>query len=98
MSPLLALLLLLVAFGGAGVVMTRDPLRQALASSFFGLALAVLFLALHAPDVAISQIAVGAVVVPLMVVLTLAKVRELALERRAREEDGGPESHSEEGG
>lgn len=67
--------LLLVAVAGTGVVLTRDPLRQAVSVSFYGLALGILFLVVHAPDVALSQIVVGAVALPLMVLLALAKVR-----------------------
>jgi len=37
--------------------------------------LAVLFLAFQAPDVTLSELTVGAVVLPLLLVLTLAKVR-----------------------
>jgi uncharacterized MnhB-related membrane protein len=36
--------------------------------------LAVLFLAFQAPDVTLSELTVGAVVLPLLLVLTLAKV------------------------
>jgi uncharacterized MnhB-related membrane protein len=64
---------LLVAAAGFGVVATRDPLRQSMVASFFGLLLAILFTVLQAPDVALSEIVVGAVAYPLMVVLTVAK-------------------------
>lgn len=70
-----ALMLLLVAACAMGVVATRDPLNQAIAVSFYGLLLGVLFFAFQAPDVALSQIVVGAVAYPLMVLLALAKVR-----------------------
>jgi len=69
-----AVALLAVAALGTGVVLVRDPARQALASSVFGLALAVLFLAFQAPDVALSQIVVGAVALPAMILLTIRKV------------------------
>jgi uncharacterized MnhB-related membrane protein len=68
--------LLLVAAGGAAVVLTRNPLNQAIVASFYGLLLGILFLVLQAPDVALSQIVVGAVALPLMILLALAKVRE----------------------
>jgi energy-converting hydrogenase B subunit D len=73
--------LLAVAVAGTATVFVRDPLRQALASAVFGLTLAVLFLAFGAPDVALSQIVVAGVAVPVMVLLTLAKVRTDAAER-----------------
>jgi len=74
-TVLLAAVLLLVAAGGTAVVLTRDPLNQAIMASFFGLLLALAFLVLQAPDVALSQITVGAVALPLMILLALAKVR-----------------------
>jgi energy-converting hydrogenase B subunit D len=69
---------LLVAAGGTAVALTRDPLDQAIVASFYGLVLGIMFLVFQAPDVALSQIAVGAVALPLMIVLALAKVRALA--------------------
>jgi uncharacterized MnhB-related membrane protein len=70
-----ALSLLLVAALGAGVVRVRDPARQAVAMSFYGLTLALMFFVYQAPDVALSQIVVGAVATPLMVLLSLVKIR-----------------------
>jgi energy-converting hydrogenase B subunit D len=74
-SVLQIVILLLVAAGGTGVVLTRDPLSQAVGVSFFGLLLAVLFLVFQAPDVALSAIVVGALALPLMILLALAKTR-----------------------
>jgi energy-converting hydrogenase B subunit D len=76
--------LLAVAVAGTATVLTRDPLRQAVSSGVLGLSLAVLFLAFGAPDVALSQIVVAGVAVPVMVLLTLAKIRVSERE----EEDG----------
>jgi len=67
--------LLLVGGAGTCVVVARDPLRQAILASFFGIVLALLFFVWQAPDVALSEIVVGAVALPLMILLTLAKVR-----------------------
>ncbi len=67
--------LVLVALGGAGVVLTRDPLYQAIVVSFYGILLALLFFLFQAPDVALSQIVVGALALPLMILLALAKIR-----------------------
>ncbi|HKH14192.1 MAG TPA: DUF4040 domain-containing protein [Solirubrobacterales bacterium] len=66
--------LIAVAFGGTAVVLARDPARQALVASVYGLALAVLFLAFQAPDVALSQIVVGAVGLPAMIMFALRKI------------------------
>jgi energy-converting hydrogenase B subunit D len=78
MIVLEAAVFLLVAAGGTAVVLTRDPLDQAIVASFYGLVLGIMFLVFQAPDVALSQIAVGAVALPLMIVLALAKVHALA--------------------
>ncbi|HEV8166218.1 MAG TPA: DUF4040 domain-containing protein, partial [Actinomycetota bacterium] len=51
---------------------------QAVVASFFGLLLGVAFLVLQAPDVGLSQITVGAVALPLMILLALAKIRRQA--------------------
>jgi energy-converting hydrogenase B subunit D len=64
------------AVSGTAVVLTRDPLLQAFVAGFFGLGLAFLYLSLQAGDVALSQIVVGAIAVPLIVLLSLAKVRK----------------------
>jgi len=65
----------LVGMGGTAVVAVRDPLRQAMVASLFGILLAILFFVLQAPDVALSEIVVGAVALPLMILLSLAKIR-----------------------
>jgi energy-converting hydrogenase B subunit D len=70
-------LLVLVAVGGTAVVLVRDPLRQAIVAGVYGLLLGLLFFAFQAPDVALSQIVVGSVALPLMIVLTLAKLNQL---------------------
>ena len=76
MSALQAVCLIAVAIIGTLVVLTREPLRQAAVAGIFGLALSALFLSVQAPDVALSQIAIGAIVVPLLVLLAMAKIRE----------------------
>jgi energy-converting hydrogenase B subunit D len=68
--------LLLIAAGATAVVLTRDPLHQAMVVSFYGLLLGIFFLVLQAPDVGLSEIVVGAVALPLMIVLALVKIRQ----------------------
>ncbi len=75
MTALQVTILVLVGIGGTCVVFTRDPLRQAMVASFFGILLAIMFFVLQAPDVALSEIVVGAVALPLMILLSLAKIR-----------------------
>lgn len=64
-----------VAVAGAAVVLTRDPARQAIGISFYGLVMALMFFIFQAPDVALSQIVIGAVALPLIILLALTKVR-----------------------
>ena len=78
MIALEVIVFLLVAAAGTAVVLTRDPLNQAIVASFYGLILGIMFFVYQAPDVALSQIVVGAVALPLMILLALAKVRALA--------------------
>ena len=89
--------LLLVAASGGCVVFTRDPVSQPIGISFFGLVLAIMFMAFQAPDVALSQIVIGTVGLPLMILLALAKMRRDASFRErsasdssASKEEGRP--------
>jgi len=83
---LLVLLVGLVVLSTA-TAFTREPGRQALVFGGYGLVLGVTMLALQAPDVALSQITVGAATVPLIVLLTVLKCnRVLEEHRRARKE------------
>lgn len=74
-SVLIVVALTLVGVAGTAVAFTFDSERQALTLSIFGLFLTVLFVVLQAPDVALSQLAVGAAVVPLMVMLAIRRIR-----------------------
>jgi energy-converting hydrogenase B subunit D len=67
--------LLVVAVGAWATVMARDPVRQAIVVSLYGLALGLLFFAFQAPDVALSNIVIGAVALPTMIMLAIAKTR-----------------------
>ncbi len=88
MSVLIAALLLLAAAAGTGVVLTRDPRRQVLAIAANGLVLTLLFMALQAPDVAFSEIAVGTAALPLLFVVTLASIRV----DKARKDEGSEDT------
>jgi uncharacterized MnhB-related membrane protein len=88
MSALQAVLLLGIAAGGLAVVLTRDPVRQALVTSIFGLLLGALFFAFQAPDVALSQIVVGSAALPAMILLAVARTRA----RAARQGSDGTQS------
>ncbi len=69
--------LVLVALGCLAVILTANPLDQAIVVSLYGLVLSLMFFVFQAPDVALSQITVGAVALPLMILLALAKIRRL---------------------
>ncbi len=71
-----AFILLFVAAGGTAVVFTRDATSQAIVVSFYGLLLGIMFFVFQAPDVALSQIVVGAMALPLMIMLALARIRK----------------------
>ena len=73
MTVLHAVALAAVALTGTATVLVRAPARQLVVAGFFGLTLAVLFLVFGAPDVALSQIVVATVAVPVMALLTLAR-------------------------
>lgn len=64
---------IMVAAGGTAVVLTRDPRRQAIVLSVYGLILTIFFLLLQAPDVALSELTVGSAALPLMLLVALAK-------------------------
>ena len=82
MVLLQATVLILVGLSGAAVVTIREPLRQAIAMGYYGLLLGLMFFLLQAPDVAMSQIAVGAVALPFMILLALARLK---VQREQRE-------------
>jgi uncharacterized MnhB-related membrane protein len=74
-------ILLLVAAVAPAVVLSRDPKSQVVTLSFYGLLCALMFFIFQAPDVALSQITIGAVMLPLMIMLALTKVRRQNLRR-----------------
>jgi uncharacterized MnhB-related membrane protein len=75
-----------VAIGGGAVVAAGDPLRQTLVLSVYGMALTMLFFVFQAPDVALSEIVVSTVGLPVMILLALRKVGQHERERQ-RERD-----------
>jgi energy-converting hydrogenase B subunit D len=68
-------------------VLSRDPLRQAIVVGVYGLALALLFFVVDAPDVSLSQIVVSAVGLPAMLLLAVAKIRDHERERESEDEE-----------
>ena len=81
--PLQAVAFALVALGAPLVVLTRDPLRQALVNGIYGVTLVLLFVALEAPDPALSMLVVSGIAYPLVILAAVARVR--GERRRAKE-------------
>ena len=67
--------LLILAISGFAVVRTQDVTEQVIALGFYGLVTALMFFIFQAPDVALSQITVGAVALPLMIMLALSRMK-----------------------
>lgn len=89
---LIAVALILVTATATVAALTRDPVRQALVLAMLGMTLALLFALLQAPDVALSQLAVGTAVTPLLILLTVRKVRhekDAKNAKDAKEKGGG---------
>jgi len=86
-----AAILLLIAVSGLAVVRTRDVTAQIVSLGFYGVLTALMFFYFQAPDVALSQITVGAVALPLMVMLAISrmKFRHAAKETGAKEQVPG---------
>jgi energy-converting hydrogenase B subunit D len=76
MDALQITVLVLVAAAATAVVLIRRPVHQVIVLSTYGVLLAVLFLVFQAPDVTLSELAVGAVLLPVILLLTLAKTRK----------------------
>jgi energy-converting hydrogenase B subunit D len=81
-------ILMLLAVSGFAVVRTHDVTPQVIALGFYGLVTALMFFFFQAPDVALSQITVGAVALPLMVMLALSRMKfRKSLKQREEEHD-----------
>ena len=76
MSTLQVTVLVLVAAGAVAVVRTKDRTRLVLVLSAYGVLLAILFFVFQAPDVTLSELTVGAIVLPIVLLLAISKVRK----------------------
>lgn len=63
----------IIALSSAYAIYTKDMLASAVALGIAGLGATLYFLALQAPDVAMAEAAVGAGIVPLILVVALSK-------------------------
>ena len=84
--PLQAVAFALVALGAPLVVLTRDPLRQALVNGIYGVSLVCLFVVLQAPDPALSMLVVSGIGYPLVILAAITRVRRH--ERTEQKKDG----------
>ena len=71
------ILLLGLLLSAVLVVRVRRVIDAVLAFSACGTFLTLIFLMMQAPDVALSEAAVGAVAIPLVMLISLAKIRGL---------------------
>lgn len=81
---LIAVCLVLVTVTATIAALTPEPMRQALVLAMLGLCLTLLFTVLQAPDVALSQLGVGTAVTPLLIMLTVRKVRRYPTRQQDR--------------
>lgn len=86
MSVLSWTILLLVAAAAPGVVLSRDPKSQVVTLSFYGLLCGLMFFIFQAPDVALSQFTIGAVMLPLLILLALTKMHRHNLRQQRKEQ------------
>jgi uncharacterized MnhB-related membrane protein len=70
-TVLYVLTIALVAAGALMVVLTRELVRLAMASSLYVLLLVVFFLLLQAPDVALSELVVGTIAYPVVLLAAI---------------------------
>jgi energy-converting hydrogenase B subunit D len=86
MTALQIVALVAVALGGTAVVFTGEALRQTMVLGIYGIVLTFLFFVFQAPDVALSEVVVTSVGLPLIVLAALRKIRQQA-RRREQETD-----------
>ena len=87
MTVLQLIALVGVMLGGTAVVLTGEPLRQTIVLGVFGLMLTFLFFTFQAPDVALSEIVVSSVGLPIIVLAALRKIRQQEHRREEQEEE-----------
>ena len=89
MTVLQAVALVAVALGGGAVVLTPDALRQTMVLGIYGISLTFLFFVFQAPDVALSEIVVTGIGLPLIILAALRKIRQHEHRRKRTEKAAG---------
>jgi energy-converting hydrogenase B subunit D len=84
--------LVVVGLTGTAIALTPSPMRQTLLLAIFGFALTALFFAFQAPDVALSELVVSGVAMPLII---LAALRRLADQHPGRATKDSPNPQTE---
>ncbi|MGA8109215.1 MAG: DUF4040 domain-containing protein [Acidobacteriaceae bacterium] len=79
-------LLALIAVSAFVIVRTDDVTNQLLALGFYGLLFALMFFVFQAPDVALSQITVGAIALPLMIMLAITRMKHRKAQREQKQD------------
>lgn len=87
MTVLQLVALIAVMLAGTAVVAVREPLRQAMVLGVFGFALTFLFFVFQAPDVALSELVVSGVGVPVILLAALRKIRQQERTRKEQEQE-----------
>lgn len=73
----------IVLLTGTAVAVVRSPLRQAMLLSLNGCALTALFFAFQAADVALSELVVSGVALPVIIVATLRRLADQSAAQEA---------------
>jgi energy-converting hydrogenase B subunit D len=73
MTALIGIFLVLAAVVSTLVIRITEPARQAACLGAYGLILSLLFVVLQAPDVALSELVVGGIGLPAMILVAAAR-------------------------
>jgi energy-converting hydrogenase B subunit D len=71
MNVLYVFSIVLAGAAALAVVLTTDLLRMAMLANFYTLTLVIFFLLLQAPDVALSELVVGTIAYPVVLVVAI---------------------------
>jgi energy-converting hydrogenase B subunit D len=74
--PLQSVALALVVLGATSIALTRDLARLVVLNGFYGLVLVLLFVIYGAPDVALSMLVVSTVAYPLVLLISVSRIRK----------------------
>jgi uncharacterized MnhB-related membrane protein len=83
-TTLITAILLLSAVVATAVVFTQDSYQQIIGMSIYGLCLTIFFYLVQAPDVALAQIGVGTIALPMIVLLAMSKLQRRGGQRKNR--------------